>query len=98
MAGGAVGFQLGSYDPSYPLIIDPTLTYSTYLGGNGADPVYAIAVDGSGSAYVTGGTTSTNFPLANAVQRRLGGDYDVFITKLNPAGNTLVYSTYLGGS
>jgi hypothetical protein len=83
--GGDVGFQVGSYDPRYPLIIDPTLTYSTYLGGNGVDTGYAIAVDGSGNAYVTGGTVSTNFPLVNQVQRRLGGDNDVFITKLNPA-------------
>jgi len=75
-----------------------TLIYSTYLGGNGSDTAAAIAVDSAGNAYVTGGTTSTNFPTASAVQSTSGGNQDAFITKLNPSGNTLVYSTYLGGS
>ncbi|MGA9498141.1 MAG: SBBP repeat-containing protein [Terriglobales bacterium] len=74
------------------------LVYSTYLGGNNQDIAYAIAVDSSGNAYVTGQTTSTNFPTVNPFQRSIGGSNDGFVTKLNPAGSALVYSTYLGGS
>src|SRR5207249_4433543 len=76
------------------------LVYSTYLGGSdglnalGAD----IAVDGSGNAYVTGNTTSANFPTVNALQSTWVGMYAVFVSKLNPSGSALVYSTYLGGS
>ena len=79
-----------------PLVIDPTLAYSTYLGGSGDDQVHAIAVDAAGSAYVTGGTTSTNFPGAASPQGRSAGVPYVFVTKLSPAGDSLVYSTYLG--
>ncbi|UCD62862.1 MAG: SBBP repeat-containing protein, partial [Candidatus Zixiibacteriota bacterium] len=73
------------------------LVYSTYLGGSGSDGGYAIAVDGSGCAYVTGHTLSTNFPTENPYQTNHGSG-DVFVTKLNSSGNGLVYSTYLGGS
>lgn len=94
---GRVGFQLGTYDPTRPLIIDPVLVYSTYLGGSGFDQGYAIAVDSSGSAYVTGKTVATDFPTtAGAFQTRYGGG-DAFVAKLNPAGTALVYSTYLNG-
>lgn len=74
------------------------IVYSTYLGGltNGADTAHAIAIDNSGSAYVTGTTSSTDFPLVNPVEGNGSGD-DAFLTKLSPAGNALVYSTYLGG-
>jgi hypothetical protein len=158
---GSISFALGSYDRTQPLTIDPTLTYSTYLGGNFAEygfgiaadgagnfyvtgmtnsstfptvnafqstnhgiddvivakfnpegqPVYItylggssidwgrdIAVDPDGNAYITGYTASTNFPIANAFQPALGGSYDAFVTKLNPAGSALVFSTYFGGS
>jgi hypothetical protein len=71
--------------------------YSTYLGGNLADIGRAIAVDASGSAYVAGQTASTNFPTANPYQGAAGGADDAFVTKVNPAGSALVYSTYLGG-
>ena len=75
------------------------LVYSTYLGGSGDDYGDGIAVDSSGSAYITGYTSSTNFPTANPIQgTHAGGYYDAFVTKLNPAGSALVYSTYLGGS
>ena len=75
------------------------LSYSTFLGGNGSDSGRGIAVDVSGNAYVTGSTTSTNFPTANPIQATNGGSSgDVFVTKLNPQGSALVYSTYLGGS
>ena len=75
------------------------LVYSTYLGGSGTDAGQGIAVDGAGNAYVTGYTSSTNFPTANPLQASNGGGgYDAFVTKLNAAGSALVYSTYLGGS
>ena len=75
------------------------LVYSTYLGGGGYDYGDGIAVDGSGNAYVTGGTTSPNFPTASPVQATKGGfGWSAFVTKLNAAGSALIYSTYLGGS
>lgn len=93
-----VGFQVGPYDTRRPLVIDPTLFYSTYLGGSGDDDSGGIGVDSSGNAYVTGTTTSLNFPTSGASQTTLNGVQDVFVTKLNPTGSALVYSTYLGGS
>jgi len=76
------------------------LVYSTYLGGNGEDQSGGVAIDGSGQAYVTGGTASSNFPGAagSSIQSMQAGGGDAFITKLNAAGTGLVYSTYLGGS
>ena len=94
----STGFVLGSYDHNYPLTIDPTLTFSTYLGGSGADSGSGIAVDTFGSAYVTGVTNSVDFPLQNPLQPSNGGGQDVFVTKFSPTGSTLIYSTYLGGS
>ncbi len=95
-----VGFELGAYDASMRLVIDPVLSYSTYLGGSGFDEGLGIAVDSSGNAYVTGVTTSTNFPGANSspIQSAFGGFENAFVAKLNAAGSALVYSTYLGGS
>src|SRR6185436_1399384 len=78
------------------------LTYSTYLGGNGTDNGQGITADSSGDAYVTGLTTSTNFPTKNPIQPTLGGSStghgDVFLTQLSSDGSALVYSTYLGGA
>ncbi len=95
-----VGFEVGPYDPAYPLIIDPELDYSTYLGGSNEDRGYGVAVDSAGSAYITGYTQSTDFPLpvAQVFQDLLRGGTDAFVTKLTPDGTQLVYSTYLGGS
>ena len=94
-----VGFAVGPYDSSKPLTIDPVLTYSTYLGGSGVDQGKSVAVDASGNIYVAGATTSSDFPTSvGVVQSSLNGSNDVFVTKLDPNGGALVYSTYLGGS
>src|SRR6185369_13237110 len=93
-----VGFHVGAYDATRPLIIDPVLTYSTYLGGSGFDQGYAIAVDSLGNAYVTGQTAAIDFPTTpGAFQTNYGGG-DAFVTKINPSGSALVYSTYLNGA
>ncbi len=94
-----VAFELARYDAGRRLVIDPVLMYSTYLGGTGDEFSHAIAVDGSGNAYVTGSTPSTNFPTANPLQASNGGGSDdAFVTKINSLGTTLLYSTYFGGS
>jgi hypothetical protein len=102
-AENQVAFQLDDYDPRWPLVIDPVLVYSTFLGGSIQDFGGRIAVDADGNAYVMGGTNSFDFPIVNAVQGNFSGNSggglgDVFITKINAAGTALVYSTYLGGS
>ena len=74
------------------------LFYSTYLGGNDWDAGKKIAFDTQGNIYITGETRSTDFPIANAYQDSPGGESDAFVTKLNPSGSTLLYSTYLGGN
>jgi hypothetical protein len=95
---GGWGIVVGSYDPTQPLVIDP-LVYSTYIGGSSGEEGYAIAVDGSGNAYVTGWTSSIDYDVTpGAFQTRYGGYDDVFVTKLNAAGTALVYSTYIGGN
>jgi hypothetical protein len=95
---GGWGIEVGSYDPTQLLVIDP-LVYSTYIGGSGYDRGNAIAVDGSGNAYVTGYTRSTDYDVTpGAFQTTNGGNADVFVTKLNATGTALVYSTYIGGS
>jgi hypothetical protein len=82
-----------------PLIVDPALSYSTYLGGNNLDAANAIAVDASGNAYVTGVTYSSNFSTSpGAFQSTYSGGGDTFVTKLNPNGSIAFYSTYLGGT
>ena len=96
--GHEVGFDIGAHDSSRPLIIDPTLAFSSYLGGSGDDYGHAVAVDSSGSAYVVGETGSENFPTLDPEQASLAGDTDVFVTKWNATGTGLVYATYIGGS
>ncbi len=92
------GFHVGVYNTDCPLVIDPVLAYSTYLGGSGYDCGYGIAVDSAGCAYVTGGTYSTDFPTENPWQGTHGGGVDAFVAKLSADGTALLYSTYLGGS
>jgi len=96
---GTIGFSVAVYDRTRPLVIDPTLVYSTYLGGSGGDAGVGVAVDSAGNAYVTGVTGSADFPTtAGDFDTTLGGNGDAFVTKLNAAGSALLYSTYLGGS
>ncbi len=96
--GDEVALRVEKYDRSRPLVMDPVLVYSTYLGGSGFDSVNAIAVDAAGSAYVAGETQSGDFPKVTPVQGTIAGGSDAFVAKLNPAGTALVYSTFLGGS
>ena len=93
-----VGFEIGDYDRSRPLVIDPVLSYSTYLGGGAETLGTSIAVDASGSAYVTGYTSAVDFPTVNPFQSVNSGGIAGFVTKLNATGTSLVYSTYLGGN
>ncbi len=113
LAQNRIGFEVGAYDKTRPLVIDPELTYSTYLGGTDVELGLRIAVDALGSAYITG-AAGPNFPTTS-VTRPFGGngtinncyvDFsyhsfpcpDAFVTKLNPGGTAMLYSTYLGGS
>ena len=95
-ASHQVRFALGTYDHSKTLIIDPSLVYSTYLGGSSLDQGFGIAVDSAGSAYVAGFAGSTDFPTVNPLPNMPTSG--AFVTKFNPAGSALVYSTYLGGT
>ncbi len=94
-----LGFSAEAYDPRYPLVIDPGLVYSTFLGGSNYDYGRYIAVDCAGNAYVAGWTDSSDFPAApGAFQISLKGYNDAFVSKLNSDGSALVYSTFLGGT
>ncbi|KPK91979.1 hypothetical protein AMJ80_06955, partial [bacterium SM23_31] len=93
-------FSVGKYNPAYILIIDPVLVYSTFIGGGERDEGYGIAVDAGGNVYITGFTMSTNFPATPGVfdESLDGWNRDVFVSKLNSSGSSLVYATYLGGN
>lgn len=98
-----IGFQIASYDTSKPLIIDPVLSYSTYIGGRGQAYARGITVDAVGNVYVAGQTASPNFSTtANAVQPQINYGpvqfRDAFVLKLKPEDNSLIYATYLGGT
>lgn len=107
---GQFGFWVSDYDRDYPLVIDPILEWSTYFGGSGNDYGKSITVDAAGHVYLTGSTTSTDFPVINATQPGHAGRgincpsdevpyrmcYDAFVSKLDPTGTGLVYSTYIG--
>ena len=100
LAGNSVGFEVGAYDRTRELVIDPTLIYSTYLGGSTGESVAGIAADSTGAVYVTGSTVSTDFPVTAGSYKATDPDgrSAVFVTKLNSSGSALLYSTYLGGS
>ena len=106
LPSGDAALEIGAYDASLPLVIDPTLSYATYLGGAGNDAIASIKVDATGALYVAGFTTSASFPTVGGVQAgykgvNAAGQYlefgDAFVAKFSPTG-TLVYCTYLGGS
>ncbi len=98
-ADGTVGFEVGTYDASRNLVIDPVLVYGSFLGGTGVDKAQGIAVDAAGNAYLTGETASAAFPTtAGAYDTAKSTGSDVFVTKLNASGTGLVYSTFIGGS
>ncbi|MGC9945125.1 MAG: SBBP repeat-containing protein [Bryobacteraceae bacterium] len=93
-----IRFALGAYDAHYPLVIDPSLAYSTYLGGSNAESGAAIAVGPDGNAFVTGMSYSMDFPLVGPEQSSYPGDGAMFVAKFNAQGSALVYSTYFGNS
>jgi len=95
-----ISFWLGDYDPALPLIIDPALSFSSFLGGSGSDWGNGMDVDAAGNIYLTGVTNSTDFPLYHPLTTTKAGSTDVFITKLVKTGSVYTYSfsTYLGGS
>lgn len=94
-------FEIGNYDRTRALVIDPILAYSTYLGGSNIDSANAIAVASDNTAFITGGTFSVDFPVVHPLQPDHGGPddsyQDAFVAKLSADGSTLLYSTYLGG-
>jgi hypothetical protein len=98
LARDRVGFEVGDYDRSQTLVIDPVLSYSTYLGGTGTEFMPSITVDSGPSIYVTGATTSTDFPVTNSRTFQTGATSNVFVAKFDPTGATLVFATYLGGN
>ncbi|MBI2300152.1 MAG: SBBP repeat-containing protein [Armatimonadetes bacterium] len=98
LPGGRVGFRVGAHDPARPLVIDPTLTYATYLGGASNDYAFAVSADTQGNVYVTGAAASLNFPVRNAFQARPFDNYDAYVAKLSSNLATATYVTFLGGT
>ncbi|MDP4114805.1 MAG: SBBP repeat-containing protein [Bacteroidota bacterium] len=95
---GSVNLAINDYDKTKDLIIDP-LIYSTFIGGSNDEWGSSISTDAIGNAYITGSTISTDYPTtAGAYQTTIGSSYDIFVTKINPTGSALVYSTFIGGS
>lgn len=101
LADNRVGFEVGAYDRARPLVIDPILSYSTYLGGTGTEVAPSVAVDSGFNFYVSGSTNSTDFPVTSGVYQgtlHSGAQANVFVSKFDATGASLIYSTYLGGS
>jgi Calx-beta domain/Beta-propeller repeat/Carboxypeptidase regulatory-like domain len=97
VTGNEVRFKVESFDSGKPLVIDPVLSYSTLLGGSFGETAFGIAVDTGGNAYVTGTTSSTNFPTTAGAFKTTGTAGDIFVSKLNATGTALVYSTFITG-
>jgi hypothetical protein len=96
--GATIRLQVSRYDRTRPLIVDPTIEYLTYLGGTGTDDAKAIAADGLGNAYLTGGVVGgAGYPLLHPLSSASNGIEDAFVSKLDASG-TLLYSTFLGGN
>jgi len=93
-----IGVTVGDYDVHSPLIVDPVLSFSTLIGTNNNTQVQGIAVDSSKNVFITGTSFATNYPVVNPFQSTNHGTTNVFVTKLNPAGNKILYSTSLGSS
>ena len=99
LPGDRIGFTVGAYDASLPLVIDPVLQFSTLFGGQIRESASAIALDSDGNIYVAGTSASPNFPRSpGAYQNRLVGGNDVFVAKLNPTGTAVLYATQVGGA
>lgn len=94
VSNGTMGFALGAYDRTQPLTIDPTLAYSTFIGGLSADQAYGMTLDAQGNIYLTGSTYSDDFPVTREAR---GADGDLFVTKFDPTGTEILYSTLIGG-
>jgi hypothetical protein len=98
LPSGRLGFHLGRYDHTAPLVIDPVLSYSTYFGSGADVKATGIAVDSTGNAYIVGFDGASSFiPIKNAYQATGDNYSDGFVAKINPTGTDLIYSTYFGG-
>ncbi len=102
LKGNQASFEIGAYDKNQPLVIDPVLSYSTFLGGVGSEWVtgWGVAVDSGGNAYVTGWTSTalTNLITSGAFQTNYNNHFDCFVAKIGSTGTNLIYCTYLGGT
>lgn len=99
LGGDRVGFEVGGYDPAAPLVIDPVIEFSTSLGGSLSDYGTDVAVDDAGASYAVGYSYSVDFPAtAGVLSEYRGGTTDAFVTKLDPSGQVLLFSAYVGGS
>jgi|GEM_PF-511419 len=98
ISDNSFGFELSdNYNPQLPVVIDPVISFGTYLGGSDLEEGYGVAVDAAGACYVTGVTYSLDFPLEAPYQDTNLAEYDIFLTKLSATGDELLFSTYLGG-
>jgi hypothetical protein len=93
---GSIGFVVGTYDPTQPLVLDPTLSYSTFLGGSGNDYGLDITLGNDGNFIIAGRSDAQGYPTANAQDSSHNGQADAIVTKMDPTG-AIVFSTYLGG-
>lgn len=91
-----MGFEIDAFDGALPLIIDPLVSYSNYLGGAAQSAVTGVAVDSAGNLYATGWTQAFDFPIVGAYQGANHGSADAFVVKLNASGSALIYATYIG--